>query len=364
MNKSIESILDDFISAPDEQGAARINLEYVREIDSLDSGLVDSLFAAISSLPMNLRYLGYGLDYLLSKLLTRYKLQVLSLVRALSFLEHRAENGLFRLPCVLQALVRNENNSLGTALTMWLSSMDIRDIRLAMAFEDPRMCRFKFEGNAYADIVVDEGCFGCDDRVGNLARIVYRSLGIYNLEHILAVRMAVSCLERLDFQLVRQMEDDLYEALCLNHIAEMRQRIDEMAQDCSVRKFLEPLLQRAETLLETVNNAPPCRELAVGTRERAVAFCRMRRKFQRAHDEAMKESLTTFLFGEPKRMLYGGGAMIPQQDKEGHVTFKEHRYGADDQHRVGIELPTLMATHGLRMNLTGVLWRIRKDFFV
>ena len=90
----------------------------------------------------------------------------------------------------------------------------------------------------------------------------------------------------------------------------------------------------------------------------------MRRKFQRAHDEAMKESLTTFLFGEPKRMLYGGGAMIPQQDKEGHVTFQEHRYGANDQHRVGIELPTLMATHGLRMNLTGMFWRIRKDFFV
>lgn len=363
MNKSIDAILDDFISAPDEQSAARVNLVYVQAIDSLDSSQIDALFKSFCALPEGLRHLGYRLDLLLSKLLKEHKLRVLSFVRVLAFLEQKPDNGLFRLPLVLQALVGNENNSLGTALTMWLSSKDIRDVRLAMAFEDPRICRLKFGMSPYVDLKVDEECLELNDQESQLVRIVYRALGTYNLEHILAVRMTVTCLEKLELRTLRLMKNDLYEALCLNHVVCARQQLDAMPEGSAIRKFLEPLVQKAEGLLKTVHNATLCRELSVGTQERAVAFRRNLRMIQRARNAAMKESLTALLFGEPKCMLYGGGAMVPQ-DKEGNLTFQEHRYGADDQHRVEIELPILLATHGLRLNLNGTLWRIRKDFIV
>lgn len=360
---SIDAILEDFISAPDEQSAARVNLVYVQAIDSLDSSQIDALFKSFCALPERLQYLGYRLDLLLSKLLKEHKLRVLSFVRALAFLEQKPDNGLFRLPLVLQALVGNENNSLGTALTMWLSSKDIRDIRLAMAFEDPRICRSKFGKSPYVGLKVDEECLELNDQESQLVRIVYRALGTYNLEHILAVRMTVTCLEKLELRTLRLMKNDLYEALCLNHVVCARQQLDTMPEGSTIRKFLEPLVQKAEGLLKTVHNATLCRELSVGTQERAVAFRRNLRMIQRARDAAMKESLTALLFGEPKRMLYGGGAMVPQ-DKDGNLTFQEHRYGADDQHRVEIELPILLATHGLRLNLNGMLWRLRKDFIV
>lgn len=334
----------------------------MRVAESLAADQVDELLNAFSALPGKLQNLGYALDHLLASLLPLHTQKVLAFARTLAFLERLPDNGLFRLPLLTMELLRNTNNSLGTALTMWLSSKDIRDVRLAMAFEDPRICRLKYGRVPYSGLEIDKRCLGADGRDHALVRIVYRALGTYSMEHVLAVRMTLSCLELMDGRTREQLEDVLYEALCINHVFELRRQLDAMSESADVRRFLEPLWSRAQALLRTVKEASPCRELAVGTHERAVAFKRNRRLFQRAHNEAMKESLTVFLFGEPKRMLYGDGAVVPLKTPTGE-TFQEYPFEHGGQ-QPNFEIPALMATHGMRMNMNGTLWRIQKEFVV
>ena len=81
--------------------------------------------------------------------------------------------------------------------------------------------------------------------------------------------------------------------------------------------------------------------------------------YRQSFKAAMKDSLTTKLFGAPKRMIRGKGVIrltVAEDGKPSETEFDLQKTN------IAVQYPKLMVTHGLRMALNGTFWRVAKDF--
>ena len=300
------------------------------------------------------------IDGSLAKYLLRFPIVVLRFVEEFCFHFQYAEMGLYRLPCFLNEITKNRDNILGRSLCRWLSSKDIRHVSMAMAFESARMCQFTYGKDSYKDIFADLIYLDSQDDVkGSLIRIIFRAMGTYNLQPRLAARLCFSCIGKLDLATVSRMEDNLFEGLILNHYAECKDEMVVLQSNCQVLDYITSLMDRAMRLFKEIEEHKPCKELAVGSREQAVAFRRNLQMYRQSFKAAMKDSLTTKLFGAPKRMIRGKGVIrltVAEDGKPSETEFDLQKTN------IAVQYPKLMVTHGLRMALNGTFWRVAKDF--
>ncbi len=300
------------------------------------------------------------IDGSLAKYLLEFPRVVLHFVEEFCFRFQYAEMGLYRLPCFLNEIIKNHDNILGRSLSRWLSSKDIRHVSMAMAFESARMCQFTYGKDPYKDIFADLIYLDSQDDIkGSLVRIIFRAMGTYNLQPKLAARLCFSCIAKLDLATVSRMEDNLFEGLILNHYAECKDEMVALQSNCQVLDYIISLMDRAMRLFKEIDEHKPCKELAVGSREQAVAFRRNLQLYRQSLKAAMKESLTTKLFGEPKRMIRGKGVIQLIVAADGKMNETEFDMQKSD---IAVQYPKLMVTHGLRMARNGTFWRVSKEF--